>query len=243
MTSDESAPRKDPELEGLDESGTDLTRIISLSDGIFAFAMTLLVINLSIPVIGSSQSTAGGLYGYLQLFYQNIVAYGVAFWVIGSWWRFHHRLFSAIVRYDRVLTTLNLAFLLTISITAFPTALVFEYGTRHLFEFGTSANLAVIIFGGVQTIAGFLLWAIWHYASGSGNLVRPTLSPEWRRVTSTMELNRALVFLASIGIAAVSPSLAEATWFVSGFIRRHRHVYAKSVAPPSSTAPPRPPLA
>ncbi|MGA7923653.1 MAG: TMEM175 family protein [Thermoplasmata archaeon] len=240
MTPEDSAPVKVNELEGLDETGSDMSRTLSLSDGIFAFSMTLLVINLSIPVIGSS-TTSGGLYHYLAVFYANIVAYGVAFWVIGSWWRLHHRLFSAIVRYDRTLTSLNLAFLLTISITAFPTALVFEYGPNHFFVFGSSANLAVIIFSGVQTIAGLLLWGIWRYASGPGGLVRPSLTPEWRRVTSGAEFNRAVVFAASMALGVISPYLAEATWVLSSFIRHRKRVYLRPLPHTSGAVPQKPP--
>ena len=63
-------------------------RILSLSDGIFAFAMTLLVINLAVPT-----RPLGGpaLTGYLGGLEPGLVAYVVGFVIIGSFWVGHHR--------------------------------------------------------------------------------------------------------------------------------------------------------
>jgi len=196
-------------VEGLDGSGTDLGRLLSLSDGVFAFALTFLVVTLILPAI----STGGppSLAAYLGKLEPGFLAYGLSFFVIATWWDAHHRLFSAIVRYDAWLVRLNNLFLLAISITPFLVGILFDYGPGRGVPAG-STQLAILLYAGVQSLAGVDLLAVWRHATRAHRLVDPALPAEWIRATERHQVAVVLVFLASMGIVAFFPVGAELAW-------------------------------
>jgi uncharacterized membrane protein len=255
MHEDETSaqPDRPGEVEGLDGTGNDMSRLLSLSDGIFAFALTFLVVTLVLPTaIGSGSH--GGLNHYLQTLEPGLLAYFLSFFIIAGWWRAHHRLFSPIVRYDPVLVRLNNFFLLLISITPFLVGILFEWGP----SFGPEANSspvdsflpgslevreAVIIYAVAQVIAGLTLLAIWHHATHGRRLVPPTLPADWVRVTERDQVGVVLVFAVSIPVAIASPLLSELVWIlmIFGFGRRIVFKHRPSM-PRSGSSPTRPKL-
>ena len=70
-----------------------LDRILAISDGVFAFAVTLLVLDLFVPVL-SSGATSGDLGQALSKEYASFVSYLLSFFIAGVWWNAHHRNFS-----------------------------------------------------------------------------------------------------------------------------------------------------
>ena len=150
MTDGSAAPAPLP-YEGMTGSGSDMSRIISLSDGVFSFAMTLLIINLALPAV-SQASSSPTIGTYLSQLEPRMLDYGLAFVVVASWWGEHHRIFSAIRRYDSRLMVLNLYFLLLISVTPFILALVFAFGPHNFTDRRSSAIIAVGLFGGVEMV-------------------------------------------------------------------------------------------
>ncbi len=125
--------------------GDDLSRLLSLSDGVFAFAFTLLVLQLTVPVIDTSglsdgqisQRLAGALGGEVPA----ILAFALGTIFIGLQWVVHHRTFRDIRRYDPILLWLNLGFLATVAINPFLLGVFIRYPT-------TSA--AVMLYGGAR---------------------------------------------------------------------------------------------
>jgi uncharacterized membrane protein len=216
MSSASSAAAEHRPYEGLDGSGTDMGRLLSLTDGVFAFALTFLVITLLLPTPGSS-----GLPPLLSLLAKlktGFLAYALSFFVIATWWNSHHRLFSPIVRYDYTLVRLNSVFLLVISITSFLVGLLFDYGPGG----GTptqSTQLVIVIYAGVQAAGGLVLLAIWRHATHEHRLVEARLPPEWIRGAELSLSISIAVFLASMAIALVSPIAAELTWIAILFVR------------------------
>ncbi|HEV8050361.1 MAG TPA: TMEM175 family protein, partial [Thermoplasmata archaeon] len=89
--------------------GRDMGRILALSDGVFAFAMTLLVLGLVLPIGTSGGAVAA--YFQTQPFKTALYTYVLTFFVIGMWWQGHHLVFGYIQRYDRELIRLNSVFL------------------------------------------------------------------------------------------------------------------------------------
>ena len=77
-----------PPYEGLDGSGTDLSRLMSLSDGVFAFALTFLVVSLILPAVGATALPS--LPTYLRKLGPGFLAYALSFAVITAWWDAHH---------------------------------------------------------------------------------------------------------------------------------------------------------
>jgi uncharacterized membrane protein len=200
-------------LEGIDGTGSDLTRLLSLSDGVFAFAMTFLAVTLLLPQV-SGVSSEPALTSYLTKLQPAFVGYVLSFFVIAGWWSSHHRLFSSIVRYDGAIVRYNSFVLLVISVTPFLVSLLFAYSSSSLGPGSLSGRLAVAIFAAVQGLGGLALLAIWHHASRGHRLLRPSLPEGWIRSTEYTQLLKVGVFFASVGIAFVSPLAAELSWIV-----------------------------
>jgi uncharacterized membrane protein len=211
MRSDETGDHMLGSVEGLDGTGTDMSRLISISDGVFAFALTFLVINLVLPTPG--RSAAGSLFDYLSEDGPAIGAYALSFFIIASWWGAHHRLFSPIVRYDGILVRLNTMFLLIIAITPFLVGILYSFGPpAGLGPATASARLAVIIYGGVQAIAGLILLAIWRHSTRNHRLVRATLPSLWIQSTERNQIANVAVFAVSIPVALVAPFISILMW-------------------------------
>jgi uncharacterized membrane protein len=103
----------------------EVGRIEAFSDGVFAIAITLLSLDLIIPM-------HEGLAAGLQDLWPNFFALGLSFAVIGSYWVFHHRLFTAVVRYDRRLIWMNLLVLFFIVLMPFSTSVIADFGAEPL---------------------------------------------------------------------------------------------------------------
>jgi uncharacterized membrane protein len=98
-------------------------RVEAFSDGIFAIAATLLILNVQVPRVSGS----GGLGQQLLELWPSYVAYGASFITIGVMWLNHHALFARVARVDRTLVMLNLLMLGVIAFLPFPTQVL---GTR-----------------------------------------------------------------------------------------------------------------
>jgi uncharacterized membrane protein len=190
--------------------GEDLSRLLSLSDGVFAFALTLLVLTLTVPAINTaglnSQQTSGALGAALLQHYGQFLAYIFAFIMIALWWMAHHRTFRYIERYDSVLLDLNLALLLEIAVLPF----ILEVFTAY-----QDTQVAVILFASIEGITGLTLNAIWTYATHEHRLVSPKLPDATIRYTTNRGRIVPVVFLASIGISFLNVSAAEYSWFLA----------------------------
>ena len=97
-------------------------RTVALSDGVFAIAITLLIIEVRVP-----DSEAGELARDLANQWPTYAAYVVSFAIIGIIWVNHHDIFERIATVDRSLLFLNLGLLLTVAFLPFPTALLGDY--------------------------------------------------------------------------------------------------------------------
>jgi len=222
---DDPAARDGPRLEGVDGTGSDLSRILSLSDGVFAFAMTFLAVTILLP-----QTFTGGalppLPTYLGRLEPAFLGYVLSFFVIAGWWNVHHRLFSSIVRYDPTLVRLNSTFLLVISVTPFLVSLLFAYSPNGWGPGTLSSRLGVAIYAVVQALGGCVLLGIWRHATRHARLVSKTLTPEWIRITELGQLLSTGTFAISVAVAFLSPLTAELLWIVVilGF---QRHVWSR----------------
>ncbi len=184
-----------------------LDRLIFLSDGVFAIAMTLLVVELTVPDLapGSTNDLVQGLSALGPRYF----SFTVSFLVIASYWRAHQRIFSYVVRTDDRLVWLNVLLLLCIAFQPFPTSVMGRYGNQPV---------AVTLYAGTLAVTGVILLLLWVYATSGRRLVRPDIAGRlvahqmWRAVTVP------IVFLVSIAIAQVNPSAAEYSWVSIAFV-------------------------
>jgi len=131
-------------------------RLEAFSDGVFAIAITLLVLNLAVPEFGRLGSA--GLAGALAQQWPAFAAFGVSFAVIGIIWVNHHAIFHAIRGVDRTLLFLNLLLLATVVFMPYPTALM-----SHAFEAGRDVKLATAIYAATSTAMGLGFDLLWLY--------------------------------------------------------------------------------
>ncbi len=141
-------------------------RLEAFSDGVFAIAITLLVLEIKVPT-----SAALGV-GLLHL-WPSYLAYAISFIVIGAIWINHHAMFEWIVRVDQKLLLLNTLHLMFIAFLPFPTAVLAE-----AFHARSGQDVATAFYAGTLTIIGLLVTAMWWYAASRRDLLSDTISPE-----------------------------------------------------------------
>jgi len=124
------------------------SRLEAFSDGVFAIAATLLVLDLRVP------PDSPNLVGDLIHLWPAYAAYLISFLTIGIIWVNHHTLLEHVRRADRRFLYLNLLLLVAVGIVPFPTSLVGEYiltdqATPALLVYGLGAVLIAVAFSGV----------------------------------------------------------------------------------------------
>ena len=136
-------------------AGPSPHRIEALADGIFAVAMTLLVLELHVPELGkhASESEVMSALGDLV---PKILSYASGFVILGTLWIGHHFQFHYIKRSNRALLWINLSFLLVISSLPFFVALVGTYSNTHI---------ASVLYGAASFLAMTILLVQWRYAT------------------------------------------------------------------------------
>jgi uncharacterized membrane protein len=149
--------------------GLPPNRIETLVDGIFAVAMTILVLELHVPELARQLSDAALAEALLHLL-PRILSYAVGFVILGTLWVGHHYQFHYIQRSNRALLWINIVFLLGISFLPFAIGLIGAAGARRL---------PCIVYGATLLVAGSSLLVQWQYAAVRGRrLVSPTLDAE-----------------------------------------------------------------
>jgi uncharacterized membrane protein len=181
-------------------------RLEAFSDGVLAIAITLLILDLRVPVGVRDGGLAHALVSR-ELFAQ-YAAYVVSFLVIGITWMNHHTLFRLIARADRALLVLNLLLLLLLSFLPFPTRVLASYISGHG---STNAHAAAFLYSLTMFYVGGMFAAVWWYASGHGG--RLLREPMARREVMRSRLRFGagmLGYLATLGLSFVSAPLVLA---------------------------------
>ena len=190
-----------PRQEGDEAAEEGIGRILALSDGVFAIAITLLILEISIPA--TTRDT--GLTKALLALWPRYLAYVLSFLVIARFWVAHHLAFRLIGRYDAVLVWLNLLLLMFVAFLPFPTAVL----GRHN---GTPA--AAVLYAVAVILAGTASSAYWWYASGRGRLLRPDVGPARVRALRARGLLGPVFFTLTLPVAAFAPYAAEILWIL-----------------------------
>jgi uncharacterized membrane protein len=139
-------------------AGQSVERLAALSDGLFAVAMTLLVLDLKVPA-AHAITTDGALLSALGELAPRLLIYLMSFLTLGIFWVGQQTQLSHFARSDRHLTWIHLAFLFAISLTPFSTALMAEFITLRT---------ALLLYWLNILAFGALLLASWRYAKHAG---------------------------------------------------------------------------
>jgi uncharacterized membrane protein len=199
-----AAEAKPPVAEASSEE-KETARLEAFSDGVFAFAITLLVLELKVPHFeqAGAEPSSTWLAGALLKQWPGYLAYATSFLTILIMWVHHHSVFRLVRRTDLVLLFANGFLLLLVSTVAFPTAIVAEYLTTP------AASAAALLYAGQQVLLSLAFYGLLRAA------FRPaTLSPEApaetvRRFKRSYAVGPPL-YAVNMAVAFFSPKLAMA---------------------------------
>ncbi len=133
-------------------------RVEGFSDGVFAIAATLLVLEIAIP------EGRGDLAHQVGDLWPSFASYVVSFGTIGIIWVNHHAVIQRLERVDRALMFLNLNLLLWVAFLPWPTAVLAE----HLRDSSADQHFAAAIYAGTYFVMGLSFTALWEYAGRRG---------------------------------------------------------------------------
>ena len=140
-------------------------RVEAFSDGVFAIAITLLIL-----AVGIDKAPHGNLGTYLVNLWPAYLAYAVRFVTIGIMWVNHHLLFQHFARVDRPMLLLNILLLMLIAFVPFPTRVAAEFARSDV-----DRRNAALLYGLTMTTTAILFFALWMY--GSRRLLRADADP------------------------------------------------------------------
>jgi uncharacterized membrane protein len=208
---------------GVQRGGDLLTpeRLLALSDGIFAFAATLLVVNLDVPSIPAGQE-ASALPGALASLFDQLEAFVLSFYLIAVFWTIHQRQFRYLRMLDDGLLWINLLSLLLVVLIPFSTALVSRYGDYLM---------GAVVFELNMLLAGLVFTGQFFYAVRRPHFFSHAYSSsEVRRALRRNLLIPAASTLA-IGVAFVNPGLStSAYWLILVYVLVERAVLKRRSA-------------
>lgn len=184
--------------------GSGTGRIEALSDGIFAIALTILVLELETPVLPDGADGASVLQAFGGTLHV-IEFYLISFFVIGFYWYLHHQIFRFIERHDPVLIVLNLAALLPITVLSFLTDLVGDYSRE--------AEIVALYFG-TLSVTSLLFTTLWVYAAQRRRLVSPELPSPVVRTIAFRAVLPAAIFLLGAGVAFLHVEIARRVYLL-----------------------------
>jgi uncharacterized membrane protein len=199
-----------------EENEVEFSRIVAFSDGVFAIAITLLVLNLSVP----EHIHGDDLNKVLWEQRQDLIAYAISFAIIGRFWVVHHRFFSSVIGFDGRLLGLNLFYLGWIALFPFSAGVFGDHA-------GDSA--AIVLYA--LNLAGIALVGM-LMATDAQRAGLARMSPEEAREGQRRALIVAVVFLASIPVALLNPDVAPLLWLALFFDSVGRRVGRRRGAQP-----------
>jgi uncharacterized membrane protein len=181
-----------------EEAETEFARVVAFSDGVFAIAITLLVLALEVP------ANAGDLAQALRDRENEFFAYALSFAVLGKLWLAHHRFFFSLARFDNTLMGLNLLYLACVALVPFTSELLGDF----------SDDPAAVIAYAVNMTAISLVFAAQIVYAYRRDLVTGEARDYERRFAGPANFVVAAVFAASIPVALLSTTAATLMWLL-----------------------------
>ena len=174
-----------------DARGMGKHRIEALADGIFAVAMTLLVLDIK-PPVHLRFETNEALVDHLSALEHSFVMYAISFVVLAMFWLGHHLQFHFVRHVDRRLLWINLAFLLLAVVVPFSTNLVGDHGHLQLPAVLYAVNLLALT---------LLLFLQLRHLAARPHLIAPDLTPE-----AIAHLHRQLLLFGVVPVVSIAAS-------------------------------------
>ena len=187
--------RAEPHERTNDARGTG--RVEAFSDGIFAVAITLLVLTINVPHADALRPGESLLHALGQQ-WPSYLAYVTSFATILIMWVNHHNLFQQIWRTDHPFLLLNGVLLLGITVVPFPTALLATYIREP------QARTAALVYSGMFLVIAIFFNLMWRYAAQDGRLLGPTADRRFVAVITRQYRTGPLLYLIPFALAFLS---------------------------------------
>jgi uncharacterized membrane protein len=180
----------------------EFERLANFNDAVYAIAMTLLVLEVKITPILRNSGDPSVMWSRLSDLVPQLVAFGVAFILLGRYWMAHHAFFASLRAYDRRLMGLNLVYLAFVAVLPFPSSLVGEYEENPI-----SVVVFAVVLAAVSGMEAMMLAHAYRADLLHVRMERPDF--QWLLVAS---LQPVAVFMVTIPLAFVSTTLTLISW-------------------------------
>jgi uncharacterized membrane protein len=177
---------------------SETTRVEAFSDGVFAIAITLLVLEIRVPAPDLTGHGSTLLPALIRL-WPSYLGYLISFVTIGVMWVNHHSMFVLIRQTDRYFLLLSVFFLMCIAFLPFPTAVLAEYLPEP-----KGRRIAVAAYSASFVLIAVAYNAIWWYAARGSRLLEQKADREAVRTISKRYMIGPLAYGASFALAFVN---------------------------------------
>jgi uncharacterized membrane protein len=184
-------------------------RLEGLSDGIFAFAMTLLVVGLDLPDKTTIVQSTGFAMDTLVSLESDFLHYILAFLILGAFWLSHHTQLHSVKRIDKLYIWLNLSVLLFVALLPFSTSFSGDF---------PKVPVGAMVFEASLFAIGIAMFCQWLYATQGHRLVDPTLDEGYIRYIRISNLIVPLVSVVGILIAFAGNTWSSAVYLTLPFV-------------------------
>lgn len=181
-------------------------RIQALSDGVYAIALTILVLTFEVP------PTDEAIHTYLLSLQHKFLGYALSFILIATSWMINHKQFHVIKKSDAMLIWINIVSLMFVALLPFSTDLIGEH---------PSSQIAVIFFCGNLFFVGTLHYIHWSYATKNHRLVDPGLDPKIIRNGKYKNLLIPVASVIAIPLSFIAPKWSTIHYFLIPIIMMH----------------------
>jgi len=213
MAEDESTYNDTPTVVEESAEEKETGRIEAFSDGVFAIAATLLILEIRVPTLpnGDPLLDVSALFDALLHQWPHYLAYFIGFSTIVIMWINHHSLFRLVRRSDHGLLIWNSVLLLVISVVPFTTALLADY----LIPFDAKAQLALAVYSGWGVVIALSFNGLWWHMSRQNRLINRKADPrEVRAVTQSYFFGPILYLLGLISALIYAPASLAVNLFL-----------------------------
>jgi uncharacterized membrane protein len=192
-----------------------LGRLLTLSDGVFAIAMTLLALDLHVPSLGR-HTTEAALQHALSQHLPNYYSFLISFYVVANYWMRHRRLMRSVEFIDAALIGQTIFLLLCVAALPFPAALLGQYG---------SEAISLVIYGGLNAVAVLSMLRLHHIVRT--HQLAPKQQPDPVHDDVPELIGTLIVFLLCIPAGYVFPSDGAWTLVLLAVVQRVRPLWRR----------------
>jgi uncharacterized membrane protein len=172
-----------------------IERMILFSDAVFAIAITLMAIEIKVPVIEHDVTDKLLLKALGHLVFK-FAGFLISFFIIGLYWTVHHRMFSFVENYNGKLLWLNLLFLLSIVLMPFSSGLYGEYSNK------IEMIVPYAVYVSNICLTGYLNYRLWKYIGNpKNNICSAALTPELVSISIRRSVVTPIIFLLSLFVS------------------------------------------